>query len=130
MAMSIEPCPGCGCRSPIYDLGVCEYCYHMGRQPKATVQLERKPQRQVHITPAPLMPFLGDLANLGPALVRTLNNRSRHLWDLGETSRGLRTLLLQLRDGIDATLRDLEPRPDSDPVPPTPKPTPNLTNPK
>jgi hypothetical protein len=83
----------------------------MGRQPKAAVPALQKPRLQVRISSAPLMPFLGDLANLGPALVRTLNHRPQHLRELRDMNPGLRTLLLQMREGIEATLRDLEQSP-------------------
>lgn len=85
----------------------------------------QRPPMQVRVQPAGLTQFLSTICAHAPGLAAALKTRPRFLGSIDPFTRdGLVTHLRDLRSEIDATLRELGPRPASDPLPPTPKPQP------
>lgn len=84
---------------------------------------QKPPLPQVAITPRGFTAFAIEMSRSGPAVLAALQLRPHALCDLPpHTKAGLRTTLAALRDAADAALADLDPRPASDPLPPTPTP--------
>ena len=90
------------------------------------LQPGQRPPMQVRIEPAGLRDFIAALAAYAPPMETALRALPRDVAALRERA-GITTQLVRLRDAIDDALRAIE-RPASDPLPPTPKPTPHIHN--